>query len=117
MAKLRQYCYLLADLTPERLAAEAGGDYERMRDFLRWGGGGGEGGSSRLARHCTLSMPCTACQQAPVQRAMRVRASPSVPGPCPLPRPWLAANARSQHQITAAAPCMHAQHAALGAAQ
>ncbi len=35
VAKLRQYCYLLADLTPERLAAEAGGDYERMRDFLR----------------------------------------------------------------------------------
>lgn len=35
VAKLRQYCYLLADLTPERLAAEAGGDYERMRAFLR----------------------------------------------------------------------------------
>ena len=35
VAKLRQYCYLLEDLTPEGLAAEAGGDYERMRAFLR----------------------------------------------------------------------------------
>ncbi|KAL4443549.1 hypothetical protein ABPG75_011286 [Micractinium tetrahymenae] len=35
VAKLRQYCYLLADLTPEKLVAEAGGDYERMRAYLR----------------------------------------------------------------------------------
>lgn len=30
-----RYCYLLEDLTPQALAAEAGGDYERMRDYLR----------------------------------------------------------------------------------
>lgn len=35
VAKLRQYCYLMADLTPEILAAEAGGDYDRMRNYLR----------------------------------------------------------------------------------
>ena len=36
VAKLRQYCYLLADLTPEGLAAEAAGDYDKMRSYLRW---------------------------------------------------------------------------------
>ncbi|PSC72357.1 translocase subunit chloroplastic [Micractinium conductrix] len=35
VAKLRQYCYLLADLTPEGLAAEAAGDYDKMRSYLR----------------------------------------------------------------------------------
>jgi hypothetical protein len=38
VAKLRQYCYLMEDLTPENMAAEAGGDYEKMRGYLRWGG-------------------------------------------------------------------------------
>lgn len=35
VAKLRQYCYMLEDLTADSLAAAAGGDYERMRDYLR----------------------------------------------------------------------------------
>ncbi|KAI3428100.1 hypothetical protein D9Q98_006483 [Chlorella vulgaris] len=35
VAKVRQYCYLLDELTPEALAAEAGGDYERLRAYLR----------------------------------------------------------------------------------
>ena len=34
-ALCRRYCYLLEDLTPQALATEAGGDYERMRDYLR----------------------------------------------------------------------------------
>ena len=35
-AKLKQYCYLLGDLTPEGMAAAAaGGDYEALRTYLR----------------------------------------------------------------------------------
>lgn len=34
-AKMRQYCYLLEDLTGEKLKAEAGGDYEALRAYLR----------------------------------------------------------------------------------
>ena len=44
VAKLRQYCYLMEDLTPEKLAAEARGDYEKMRGYLRWVAGLGWGG-------------------------------------------------------------------------
>ena len=34
-AKLKQYCNLMTDLTPELLRAEAGGDYEALRAYLR----------------------------------------------------------------------------------
>jgi preprotein translocase subunit SecA len=34
-AKMRQYCFLMEDLTAESLAAAAGGDYEALRAFLR----------------------------------------------------------------------------------
>ncbi len=35
-AKMKQYCYLLDDLTPELLIQESdGGDYEALRDYLR----------------------------------------------------------------------------------
>lgn len=33
--KMKQYCYILDDLTPELLAQEADGDYEQLRDYLR----------------------------------------------------------------------------------
>ncbi len=33
--KMKQYCYLLDDLTAELLAQEANSDYEEMRDYLR----------------------------------------------------------------------------------
>ena len=33
--KMKQYCYLLADLTPELLQQECGSDYEAMRKYLR----------------------------------------------------------------------------------
>ena len=33
--KMKQYCYLLGDLTPEVLTQEASGDYEALRDYLR----------------------------------------------------------------------------------
>ena len=32
---MKQYCYLLADLTPELLQQECGSDYEAMRKYLR----------------------------------------------------------------------------------
>ena len=35
-AKMKQYCYLLDDLTPELLMQESNnGDYEALRDYLR----------------------------------------------------------------------------------
>ena len=34
-AKLKQYCTLMTDLTPELLQSEAGGDYEALRAYLR----------------------------------------------------------------------------------
>ncbi len=34
-AKMKQYCYLLEDLTPELLLQESGGDYEELRAYLR----------------------------------------------------------------------------------
>ncbi len=34
-AKMKQYCYLLEDITPELLTAESGGDYEELRAYLR----------------------------------------------------------------------------------
>ena len=34
-AKLKQYCGLMSDLTPELLQSEAGGDYEALRAYLR----------------------------------------------------------------------------------
>jgi hypothetical protein len=34
-AKMAQYCVLMADLTPELLLAESGGDYEALRAYLR----------------------------------------------------------------------------------
>lgn len=33
--KMKQYCYLLEDLTPELLLSESGGDYEELRAYLR----------------------------------------------------------------------------------
>ena len=33
--KVKQYCSLLDDLTADSLAAEAGGDYEALRQYLR----------------------------------------------------------------------------------
>ncbi len=33
--KMKQYCYLLDDLTAEQLAREANSDYEELRDYLR----------------------------------------------------------------------------------
>lgn len=34
-AKMKQYCYLMEDLTAEILAQEAAGDYERLRAYLQ----------------------------------------------------------------------------------
>jgi len=34
-AKMKQYCYLMEDLTEEKLSVEAGGDYDRLLDYLR----------------------------------------------------------------------------------
>ena len=34
-AKMKQYCYLLEDITPELLLKESGGDYEELRGYLR----------------------------------------------------------------------------------
>ncbi|CAL8466787.1 g6323 [Coccomyxa elongata] len=34
-AKMKQYCYLLEDITPELLLKESGGDYEELRAYLR----------------------------------------------------------------------------------
>lgn len=34
-AKMKQYCYLLEDLTPELLREECGDDYEELRAYLR----------------------------------------------------------------------------------
>lgn len=34
-AKMKQYCYLLEDITPELLLQESGGDYEELRAYLR----------------------------------------------------------------------------------
>ena len=50
VAKLRQYCYLMEDLTPEKLAAEARGDYEKMRGYLRWVAGLGWAGQGRAGQ-------------------------------------------------------------------
>lgn len=32
---MKQYCYLLEDITPELLLKESGGDYEELRAYLR----------------------------------------------------------------------------------
>ena len=34
-AKMKQYCYLLGDLTGDVLKSEANGDYEALRSYLR----------------------------------------------------------------------------------
>ena len=34
-SKMIQYCYLLEDLTGELLEKEAGGDYEKLRVYLK----------------------------------------------------------------------------------
>ena len=70
--KMKQYCYLLDDLTPELLQQQAKGDYEALRDYLRQRGIDAYWQKARSLAACMEWLPLQACSMQAPDGGMRM---------------------------------------------